>query len=291
MSGAQIQQATASAWPGLGFEPGQVFRICGMRRSGNHAISNWLQRNSPSGEALFLNNCKPGTDPLGSFRGLEVNGKRISQERKADSLANVPDGALFLFSYEDTSIAEGEPSRVLSKGVDQGSIDREVVVYRSFLNWSASLLKKMQRNSSLTTSRCAGILLRAIDPYVRCLELVLAGGNPKLIGICYDDWAAKPGYRTDLLAELGLPELDNDLGPVQKYGGGSSFQPDAKVPDMLETQSRSEQMAHDADYQAILHLAARDPNLTSKLGKVFPNDAALLQQIAGNSPISAQVLK
>ena len=44
-------------WARLGFTPGQALRIFGMRRSGNHAIANWLQRNSATGRAVFLNNC------------------------------------------------------------------------------------------------------------------------------------------------------------------------------------------------------------------------------------------
>ena len=97
-------------WLQLGVTPAVVFRAFGMRRSGNHAIANWLQRNAPGGNAVFLNNCKNARSPLESFAGFEVNGAAITNRLALQDLPKYArtagDGAMLLFSYEDTSLAE-----------------------------------------------------------------------------------------------------------------------------------------------------------------------------------------
>lgn len=274
----------------LGFTPGPILRACGMRRSGNHAIAHWLQRNSPTGGALFLNNCKPGMGPLKQFRGIEVNGSRVPGEAAKSDLPAIAsgagDGALVLITYEDAAPVPADHARLLSGPFDERLIDHELVIYRSFLNWSASLLKKLQANPGYTASRRSAILLRGIDTYVDLLRLVQAQDDLGVTAICYDDWTSSEPYRAAILNRLGLPLRDNTLGAVQSYGGGSSFQKAAQQPADLQTDLRWQQMATDPEYQALLHIAARDTALTDQLSQVFPQDAAQLSRVAATPPMS-----
>ncbi|MEP2717134.1 hypothetical protein [Pseudophaeobacter sp.] len=278
-------------WQALGLTPGLSLRVFGMRRSGNHAILSWLQRNAPGGRSVFLNNCKPGTDPLRNSRGIEVNGAHASQNKAKRNMPAVTqdagDGALFLVSYEDTSPAEFDLSRQASGSFDEVLFSHNVLIYRSFLNWSASLLKKMQANEGYSLVRRNGIVLRTIDSYTRLLDLVRQARDLGLVAICYDRWVASADYRANLLQDLGLQARDNSLGAVQSYGGGSSFQKQASSAAELQTDKRWQQMRDDAEYQALLHLAARDRALLDELEGLFPEDTAFLKTVAKTQPLPA----
>lgn len=282
-------------WQALGFEPGVSLRAFGMRRSGNHAILAWLQRNAPGGSSVFLNNCKPGTDPLRNARGVEVNGERVSQKKANSDLSSVTQaagrGGLFLVSYEDTSPAEFDGGRQASGNFDEALFSQNILIYRSFLNWAASLLKKMQPNESYTLVRRNAILLRTIDSYIRLLQMVRQASDLGVTPICYDRWLAEPDYRAALLGSLGLALCDNGLGEVQRYGGGSSFQKQASSVAELQTDQRWLQMLDDPEYQAVLHLAARDQALLAELDALFPQDAAYLRRLATEQPQVPQEAK
>lgn len=294
----QTYSSPARAWPALGIAPGQVLRAFGMRRSGNHAIISWLQRNAPEGRSVFFNNCKPGQHPLQSFRGMEVNGAHAPQNKARRDMASVTgaagDGALVLISYEDTSPAEFGADRQVSGTFDETRLSSNVLIYRSFLNWSASLLKKLQANEGYSLVRRNAILLRAMDTYTRLLGLVRQAKESALVAICYDSWVAKDSYRTAVLTQLGLAEpgqapRDNSLGEVQPYGGGSSFQKQAKTAAELQVDRRWQQMRGDAEFQALLHLAARDTALIDELTVLFPQDAEFLATVAQQPPLPQAV--
>ena len=169
------------------------------------------------------------------------------------------------------------------------SFDRTVLIYRSFLNWSASLLKKMQGNDKLTVRARLATMVRALDTYCGLFADV-AAQKPDHLAICYDTWVADVPYRAEALAQLDLPEIDNSLGPVQRYGGGSSFQKDAAEASALETSARWRHMAEDAEYQSVLRMAALDGDLLSLVERFFPEDAARLVRVATLQTFSAEVL-
>ncbi|WP_406648452.1 hypothetical protein QEZ52_05280 [Aliisedimentitalea scapharcae] len=287
----QIARDTESCatWQALGLTPGLVLRLSGMRRSGNHAIANWLMRNAPTGTSVFLNNCKPNRDPLQHFSALEVNRHHVAGGDAAGDLpsrvAKAGDGALLLISYEDTSPAEMKRHRRLSGPLDEAAIDHDILIYRSFLNWSASLLKKLQGNPSYSLSRRLSMVLRAMDNYTRLLALVARGQGAETC-ICYDTWVQSASYRQDILVRLNLPVADTDVGEVQKYGGGSSFQKQSASGDELRVLDRWHQMQTEPDYQLVLAAAGRDAALMAQLDRLFPEDAERLTQIARHAPVS-----
>ena len=290
-----VMAASAPEWQRLGFVPGATLRLFGMRRSGNHAIAAWLQRNAGNGHALFLNNCARKRDPLKSFASIEMDGCRVSHDAARDDLACVGagagNGALLLMSYEDNLPDEAREDSPMSGSFNLSLIDRNVLIYRSFLNWVASLTRKLQLNETYSVARRASALMRAVDIYRRLLEFVEGKLGPKDVAICYDRWHADADHRSELLEQLGLPARDNRLGPVQAYGGGSSFQKAASDAGELEIDKRWTQMADDIEYQAILALSAQDKALTGVLGRMFPKDREVLGQIAAHSKFPQEVLR
>lgn len=278
--------SSSSQWAPLGLTPGRVVRAFGMRRSGNHAIADWILRNSASQSSLFLNNCAFGKSPMSSFQSIEINRQKCpAQTAKADlagTCAPAGEGALLLISYEDKVPGDGKRGTEVSGPVPDTAIDVDLVIVRSFLNWSASLLRKLQGNAGYSTLGRAVVMLRAIEGYGRMLAVA---ETPGVVAICYDDWLALPDYRATKLARLGLDSLDNTIGPVSTYGGGSSFQKDVSDAGDLLTGGRSQQMANDPDYRDILRVASRDTALTDRLARIFPDDAQTLQALANGGAI------
>ena len=289
-----VMAASAPEWQRLGFVPGATLRLFGMRRSGNHAIASWLQRNAGNGHAMFLNNCNAKRDPLKTYSSIEIDGQRATTSKAREDLTTVGtragDGSLFLFSYEDTLPDEFGEDKPVSGPFNPSLIDRNVLIYRSFLNWIASLTRKLQLNETYAVARRASTLLRAVDVYRRLLEFIEGNRNSKDVAICYDRWHADANYRATVLDQLGLPARDNSLGPVQAYGGGSSFQKTASDADELQTDRRWAQMSDDNEYQAILAISARDEALTGVLGRMFPKDREVLGRIADKPMFPKEVL-
>jgi len=275
-----------TAWPDLGIAPGKVLRVFGMRRSGNHAIINWLGRNAPGGRSVFFNNCTPGRKPFQTFRAVEVNGRRrpgSAGDDPAGFARRAGDGAAVILSYEDAMPNERR-KRPVSVGLDEAAIDAEVIVCRGFLNWAASLLRKVQGNPAYGAPRRVAIVLRAVELYSLMLDLVIAEAELGLVVIRYDDWMASAAYRAGVLRRLGFERRDDTLGAVQPYGNGSSFQKEAARAEDLRPEDRRQQMATDPEYRIVLWLAAQDEALRDKLSKVFPGDAAALDRLAGDAP-------
>jgi len=272
----------APDWAQLGIVPGVALRAFGMRRSGNHAIADWIMRNAPSGHSVFLNNCTPGKSPLDSFASIEVDGEKQAVRRALDNLpgetADLGNGALLLVSYEDLSPADFGVKRQVSGNFDVRLFDNDLLIYRSFLNWSASLIKKLQSNPGYGPMRRAAIMLNTADRYARMLELVGKAPGNGMVPICYDWWFMDGAYREGVLGQLGLPVKDNTIGSVQSYGGGSSFQKNAAAPEDLQTGDRWRQMANDPDFRAFLGIAARELDLMAQVDAHFPEDAARLSQ-------------
>ncbi|MEL6451435.1 MAG: hypothetical protein AAFQ19_09250 [Pseudomonadota bacterium] len=251
--------------------PARVLRVYGMRRSGNHAVINWLIRNAPDGRGLFLNNCRPGRDPLSSTRGLSVfdaGQERDVQGQRAKLSAAGP-APFTVVSYED-AMPPAERAPLFD------APETCVIIYRSFLNWSASLLRKIQGNAGYGPLERSRVMMMAMRTYLEMLGRVQ---DRDVVPLCYDRWVADDSYRRDTLARMDLPGRDLGLGPVQRYGGGSSFQGKKADTSDLATDQRSHAMADDLEYQLLLWTAARDLTFMTALAEVFPEDAVRLSAL------------
>lgn len=262
----------------LGFQPGVTLRTYGMRRSGNHAIINWLLRNAAGG-SVFLNNCTVGRPARRTWRSIELNGKRVSVT-KGEPITPVTsvagDGALVVVSYEDFSPDPDDMAAGLTADLPDSDVTHEVLFYRNFMNWAASLLRKIQANDDLDTLVCLRIMMVALDKYRDMLELITRAKPLGLVPVNYDRWIARPVYRETILETLGLPCKDNSLGVVQPYGGGSSFQKDVTRAEELNAETRWREMANDASFQIVLLAASQDADLVKLMQKLMPKDAELL---------------
>ena len=248
--------------------PGQVLRIYGMRRSGNHALIDWIFRNAEQGRGLFLNACKPGRDPVRSALSVGVfdRGKEQGLKGLGQKLEAAGEAPFTVVSFEDV-VPPDAPEPLYA------APERSAIIYRSFLQWSASLLRKIQGNRRYGALDRSRIMMIALSKYQQILARIQQGNS---IPLLYDAWMTDENYRADALKRLGLPGQDLSRGNVQRFGGGSSFQGKKTAIDDLMTDKRSDAMADDLEYKLLLWTAARDLRFMERLAAIFPEDAERL---------------
>ena len=261
----------------LGYTPSRVIRVFGMRRSGNHALINWLIRNGPK-PSVFLNNCIPGKCPAETARALEIDGLNMPLEDASvpDFTSEAADGGVLILSYEDFMPDPHDAVGSVSSGLPADVDCLDLVLFRGFTNWSASLLRKLQNNDAHDLFARMRTMMMAMDRYIEALELVQEA-PARIRPISYDRWVSRAEYRASILRALGFEEQDNSLGAVQRYGGGSSFQKDVKAAKDLAPHERWQLMVNDAEYQLLLLTASQHEDLVELMNDLMPQDASLLK--------------
>lgn len=285
-----VAAQAGTAWSQAGLTPVCALQVFGMRRSGNHAIIDWLMRNMPDAATggVFYNNCKFGKNPLQAYGSLDIYGTAHEVldhrgHKDKERIAKAGDAPMVVVSYEDRMPqAAGLPQKA-SDGMTDGDFGQQVIIYRSFLNWAASLLAKIKKNDDFGATDRMRIMTVAFATYAQGLDRIADAKG--VIAICYDDWMLSEGYRARILRALNLPERDLDRGKVQRYGGGSSFQ--AKVADAgeLKSVSRDAAMADDLEYQVLMWTAAHDLRFMERLIPHFEEDAERLATLAETSQL------
>ena len=248
-----------------------LIRVHGMRRSGNHAVIDWLRRNC-QGETVFLNDCAPG-DPYASFQAIETprgdcHGPGFRGTRWFGQFEAARGRFHHVVSYEDA--APGPPP------AGWEGAWRTVVVHRGFLGWLASyyvLVARRQVGTRWGVDEPAEIAPR-VETYARLLSA------PCDASVSLERWVADPAHRRMALDAVGLPLRDDDTGGQSAYGGGSSFAPGRDAPSGEALSARWRALAPDPAFEALARGAARNDAFMRVLARVYPEDAARLARLA-----------
>ncbi len=253
-------------------------RVFGIRRAGQHAIINWILRNSGQDHSVFLNSCTMRRSCVRTCGQSELNGR---QTGKGGGLATAlsrflaPEIRPFvLISYE----AGYDHGDITPNFADQ-SFDHEVLITRSFVNWLPSFIRLMRLMNPKSKPEALDISHGITFEMARYKAHLLAAQNSAQTVICFDKWAELPDYRLARLAGLGLPVIDNSLGKVQSYGRGSSFSGQKLPAESLALTRRWQSMEKDAYAQMFLRMAMADEDFMATLKASYPEDAGLMRQL------------
>ncbi len=219
-------------------------RVIGLRRSGNHAVINWIGKQA-KGNSIFINHVKPLENPYRNQYESQLNLQRAiekdadwkyrdldwwRQERKG----NFSDKCCLIYSYEDQELERVahptfERMREVYLGKSQHQFD--VIVMRDPFNLFASRLQTKPREEGPNFDMLEIYSKRYSLPelWVAYAKEVLGetsflGG--KKIFINYSRWFLEEDYRRQIAAELGLGFSDAGLNDISKAGRGSSFDGD-----------------------------------------------------------------
>lgn len=255
-------------------------QMCGMSRSGNHAIANWIYRQAPQPKLLL--NCAEGkTDPFASCRPLSTGlpwrtspDQDVEAERGTGPFRRK---ALLMHTYEDSWLRHAF-STELEEAHDEwlGPSRRriEVLVVRDPFNLFASRLR-------MGASLSAGIARRIWKQHARAALVPKAPRGHERMAILYNRWCTDRAYRAQIARQLGLEFTDEGVEDVPACNGGSSFDTtsfDGRASEMATT-DRWQMFRDDDRYWQIFD--EETVALSAELfGPVIPSAAAPQAQMA-----------
>lgn len=204
----------------------RVILIHGLKRSGNHAVINWLR---PHDHFVFFNNVVPikpiltGEKPLPE--PLPFNAW-VRQRLRAKYLhAFVPLQALAIKNRPlITSLEDHELTYCPFQNPD--CTVTNMLIIRDAKNVFASRIRKgMSRNSPAYPNKPGPMMQRSVDLWKSHAREFL--GQTQLLEnkvcVSFNEWFLNKVYRRKLSEQLGLPFTDEGVSQVSAKGGGSSF--------------------------------------------------------------------
>lgn len=244
----------------------QVIRFYGTRRSGHHAVWQWVARQI-NGMVVNLNNLQTefGT-PYAFMDGtLQQADERYYRTIDPPMLLN-RDQPISHVTYNFESYAPSAfspPARLMPTPEDWPT--RHVLVLRDPLNLVASRVRHF-RNTEVSIF----VKPNAYYAYIAWCKAVMSGSLPvhPCTVVNYNRWFLDRDYRRSLAEELNIPFSDRGIEQVAEAGGGSSFdgqkfEGHAQKMDVL---NRYQAMKDDQIFQAtVLEFAADFKLITEQL--------------------------
>lgn len=217
-------------------------RVVGLRRSGNHAILNWIRKQHKE-ETLFINNVKLNANPYQEVYEDQVKKIKdpMSKGWKTDDIdfwrkeaqGKFTLKSCLVYSYEDYPIQAICNNRLSSKHdlyVGKSRVCYDVILLRDPFNLFASRIKANQR-SNYTEEYLDFIKVKSSKYSLSDLWIDFAreylGETQHLknikVPINYNLWTQDKDYRKKIAQMLDLEFSDDGFNEVMTNGGGSSF--------------------------------------------------------------------
>ena len=246
-------------------------RIVGLRRSGNHAIINWLASHY-NRKICFLNDVKPITNPFLTFKkNTIIFNKDFYKEFNIDKekCGKFSKKKCLMYSYEDESlknIFHKNFKKNHDKFVGKSKKIYNIIILRDPFNMFASrfaLNYHSRKKNFLKEFKIRELWKSYAREYLG--ETDYLGKNK--ITINYNLWFSNNNYRRSIENKLGLKPNDEKIREILNFGNGSSFDGmkfngDANKMKVLE---RWKILANDEIYKFIL----KDKQLIKYSNKIF----------------------
>lgn len=230
----------------------RFYRILGMRRSGNHAIINWLMGQLP-GPVVFLDNMQqhPPLDTPNKKVALGLGRPSLVVSHEGRELNN------FFMNYDEGLFGKARTKYTL-------------LILRDPYNWLASwyawqdelgILFRKDRHYQQYTINLWKEYARL---YIQCVK---GKGAEEIIPVNYNKWTADVGYRQQLANHLGLKFTDKGRNKMSINGYGSSFDGMAYNgrASQLNVLERYKKFENDAGFQALF-----DEELKQLSAAIYP---------------------
>ncbi|MDY7012685.1 MAG: hypothetical protein SVX43_03635 [Cyanobacteriota bacterium] len=237
-------------------------RVIGIKRSGNHAIINWIAKQQ-TGEVKHLNNLLPGRNP---YRFLYKH--YPTEYFRQEACGNFSQKDCLIYSYENCKLP-----KVVTRGVEwkhdlylgKSKERYDVLILRDPFNMIASAFhnhaKQIKKHNKIVHSyfKEKGTMedLDIVELWLSYAREYLGETqylNQKKVPVNYNAWVLDANYRKDIAEQLKLEFSDRGLEDVREQGGGSSFEGrnlhgQATKMDVL---NRWKIVADDPDYRRLL---------------------------------------
>lgn len=246
----------------------KVIRIVSVRRSGQHAIINWLQ-GQLSGSVCFYNNVR---SDRGIFTSSDNKETRLRLNLKKFTL---------IYNVENSPIPPAKNRGVgkHEKWVDVLILRDPLNCFASYLNanwpWDKRFKESKEHRKSIVT------LWKSHAREFLCETNQLT--NKVLIN--YNEWVSNENYRKGIAEELGLDFTDKGISETPRYGLGSSF--NNRSESNNKTGEPSKYLVRWKRYEddpRFLELFT-DNELASLCATIFPESKKHIEQLGVNLPI------
>ena len=216
-------------------------RVLGLRRSGNHAIINWIAKQI-QGQAIFINHVRPLENPYrneyenqflyprpnSSLRDWKYRDIDWWKQEKVGKFS-VKDG--LIYSYEDQELEKvAHPSFERKHDLYLGKSEErfDVIIMRDPFNLFASRLQSKPREDRPNFSMLEVYSRRYTLPelWISYAKECLGETNflkNKTLFLNYNRWFLDFNYRRDIANQLNLNFSDNGFNDISISGRGSSF--------------------------------------------------------------------
>ena len=204
----------------------KIILVHGMKRSGNHAIINWLLAHD---SFIFLNNVIPISAILKGRKTIPTDEefdswfqRTISESRHAEANNRYSADSSLLISLEDHALEvlpfKNPPVEIVN-----------VLILRDPSNMFSSRIRKSKlvAKHPAYPSEMGPEMERVIEMWKRHAREYL-GITDQLnnkVGIYFNSWFSNQSYRQHILSALGFDPVEFDLSKLATFGGGSSFDP------------------------------------------------------------------
>lgn len=204
----------------------RVILIHGLKRSGNHAVINWLQ---PQDRFIFFNNVVPIKPILTGEMELPAPlpfNQWVRSRLKAKYVPLIV--PFYAVTIQNRPLIASLEDHTLSYCPFEKP-DCEVtnlLIIRDARNVFASRIRKgMSRNSPAYPNKPGDMLNRSVELWKSHAREFLGRTDTlqNRVGIYFNRWFSDEDYRRRVSDQLGLEFSDAGLGQVSTKGGGSSF--------------------------------------------------------------------
>lgn len=204
------------------------FLFYGLRRSGNHAVLEWLLQNMGGpGDRKIIKNRR--IISVGNAAYLnECNSYKSLVELKNDFTKLNTMFEHHIVSFEDTYINDED----LTKSVGPVEGYKKIIIVRDIENLFASRIKLATKSPGQAGNMIIG------DTQIDIWKKHITAKDA--VVIIFDKWVSSKKYRDSIAKKLGMPNHDI-TDTMTEFGGGSSFSGGTK-PTLEELKSRSKQV-------------------------------------------------
>ena len=192
----------------------KIIQFCGLQRSGNHAVINWIIGQEFS-KTCFINGVFPGANPWLKNWGVSYpNYPYWPKDRDVRGAFVSKD--IVICSYENREIEKiSRDSDLLPKYFGNSRESYSLIILRDPYNTFASWF---QKNWTVTPE-----IIKLWKSYAyEFIGVTNYLKSPK-ISVSFNKWFLDQSYRQRLAESLGLRFTDRNLNSVSFHGGGSSF--------------------------------------------------------------------
>ncbi|NET43928.1 hypothetical protein [Okeania sp. SIO2B3] len=206
-------------------------RVAGMKRTGNHAIINWV-KSQQNGNVGFINNVLANQNPYRyKYENLQDNfpeHKWAIENNRQQAKGNFIKRDCLIYSYEDfplEQIASDKFERNHDLYLGKSAMRYDLLIIRDPFNLFASRLKVSSKATHFLSVNSPKKTM--IDLWIDYAKEYLGETNylkHNKVCVNYNQWFADVEYRRNIAEKLQIEFSDAGIDRVTSFGEGSSFE-------------------------------------------------------------------